>query len=415
MRNHEGFGVGLMEANTVGRDRIDRALATIRDHLDMEVAYLSEFVGDQSVFRAVDAPGFEELAHVGRSLSLDDVYCRHIIEGRLPELIPDTSANSFAAAMPITQAVPIGSHMSLPIRRPDGTIYGMFCCLSSKPNVSLNERDLNTMKVFADLVSEQVHSDLEQEKDLREKRSRVETALEAKAFKPVYQPIWDMLSGQPLGFEALCRFESEPYRSPDLWFNEAADTGLALALELSALEQALELAAELPEPLYLSLNASPQTVLSGELEKLLHAHRRDRLVIEITEHAPVDDYQLLVDALDRLRAEGVRIAIDDAGAGYSSLQHIVRLRPDIIKLDMSLTRNIDTDPALRSLASALIHFSRETGALIVAEGIETEGELAMLKMLGVYGGQGYHLARPAPREQALALVENLKPAQTRVA
>ena len=114
---------------------VKRSLQAIRTHLDMEVAYVSEFVGDQIVFREVDAPGLEALVQPGDMRSLDEVYCRHILEGRLPELIPDTAAEPVAMAMPITRAVPIGKHMSVPIRMQDGGVYCMFCCLGFKPDL----------------------------------------------------------------------------------------------------------------------------------------------------------------------------------------------------------------------------------------------------------------------------------------
>jgi EAL domain-containing protein (putative c-di-GMP-specific phosphodiesterase class I) len=119
-------------------------------------------------------------------------------------------------------------------------------------------------------------------------------------------------------------------------------------------------------------------------------------VIEITEHARVDNYDELTYALDNLRAHGARIAVDDAGAGYASLQHILRLRPEIIKLDLTITRNVDSDPIRRALTAALVGFAREIGASIVAEGIETADEVNTLKHLGVPSGQGYHLGYPAP-------------------
>jgi EAL domain-containing protein (putative c-di-GMP-specific phosphodiesterase class I) len=106
-----------------------------------------------------------------------------------------------------------------------------------------------------------------------------------------------------------------------------------------------------------------------------------------------------------LRARGLRLAVDDAGAGYASFRHILRLRPDHIKLDMSLTRNIDTDKSKRALALALIEFARETGSELIAEGIETQGELATLRELGVMRGQGYLLGRPAPFSAAQQLLD----------
>lgn len=127
--------------------------------------------------------------------------------------------------------------------------------------------------------------------------------------------------------------------------------------------------------------------------------------MELTEHAAIACYAELGKALEPIRFLGVKLAIDDAGAGYSGLQHIVRLRPDILKLDVSLTRGIETDPAKRSLAAAMMHFARETRALIVAEGIETEAEHATLRRLGIHRGQGYLLGRPLTLDAAAALCE----------
>jgi EAL domain-containing protein (putative c-di-GMP-specific phosphodiesterase class I) len=117
-------------------------------------------------------------------------------------------------------------------------------------------------------------------------------------------------------------------------------------------------------------------------------------VLELTEHASVGNYGRLADALDPLRVRGVRVAVDDAGAGFASFRHILNLNPDIIKLDMALTRGIQADPVRRALASALVTFARELHAVIVAEGIETEAELKALRSLGVGYGQGFFLARP---------------------
>jgi EAL domain-containing protein (putative c-di-GMP-specific phosphodiesterase class I) len=117
-------------------------------------------------------------------------------------------------------------------------------------------------------------------------------------------------------------------------------------------------------------------------------------VLELTEHNPVDDYPTLLDALDRFRRWGGRIAIDDTGAGYASFQHLLWLHPDIIKLDITLTRGINADPARRALAGALVGFATEIGAIIIAEGIEIPGDLAALQRIGIPWGQGYYLARP---------------------
>lgn len=383
---------------------IDKILETIRAHLGMEIAYLSEFVDGDTVFRAVSAPGLEHLAKAGDRYSLDDAYCQHILEGRLPELIPDTSVNAFASAMPITGAVPIGSHMSLPIRRRDGTPYGMFCCLSSKPNKSLTQRDLETMRIFADLSAEQVNDRLEITRGFEEKRARMASVIAEEAFDIVYQPIWNFAQQIPIGFEALCRFRSDPYRAPDVWFAEAAETGQGVELELAVIKKAAGIFTHLPDTCYVSFNASPETLISDQLAEILTDMPRDRFVLEITEHAQVADYKVLLDHLKPLRNAGIRLAVDDAGAGFASLQHIVQLAPDLIKLDMSLTRDVDTDQARRSLANALIYFARETSASIIAEGIETRSELETLKMLGIENGQGYLLGKPANVDVAKQLM-----------
>lgn len=209
------------------------------------------------------------------------------------------------------------------------------------------------------------------------------------------QPIVDLATRHAVGFEALARFRSLPPRPPDEWFAEAAALDLGVHLELATIEHALSHLPALPADSYLSLNCSHRTVRSPDLRALL-APDAPRLVVELTEHEPVDDYEELARSLQPLRDLGVRIAIDDAGAGYASLRHTLALNPDIVKVDISLTRAIDTDRARRALASALISFGDEMNMTIIAEGIETEAELRTLADLGVRYGQGFHLAEPAP-------------------
>lgn len=384
---------------------LKRTLEAVRQHLGMQVAYVSEFTDNRTVFREVDAPGLEALVKVGDSHSLDDVYCRHILEGRLPELIPDTSLEPLAKAMPITAAANIGSHISVPIRLPDGRPYGMFCCVGFEANPSLNARDLQTMRAFADLAAFEINRDLVAKEAAGQKRERICGVIESGAFSIVYQPIWDIGSRQAVGFECLSRFSALPSRPPNEWFDEAAEVGLGTVLELAALRVAVGALGSLADHLHLAMNASVETIMDSEFTELMNALPPERVVIEITEHTNVDDYEDLLRALQPLRQRGFRLAIDDAGAGYSSLRHILNLRPDYIKLDMDLIRHIDIDPARRALASALITFARETGSTIIAEGVETASEFATLQALGVDQAQGYFLARPTPLENAMRSIE----------
>jgi len=375
-------------------DIIWRALRTVREHLGMDVAYLSEFVDDRAVFQYVDAPGLEHLIKVGDSHALEDIYCRHILEGRLPELIPDTSREPAAMALPITSAVPIGAHMSIPVRLANGGAYGMFCCLSARPNPSLNRRDLETMRIFADLVTRQVRRDLDGHQRMLERQDRIRSTLSEESFEIVYQPIWRLDPPSLVGLEALCRFTGTPYRSPDIWFGEAAKTGHGVDLELMVIARALQAFPRLPDGIHLSINASPETAASGRLPEVLAGQPLDRLVVEITEDAPVADYAGVVAAMAPLREAGLRLAVDDTGSGHAGLRHLLNLAPEVIKLDMSLTRHVDADLARRALVSALVYFARETGAALVAEGIESAAELAELASLGVALGQGFLLGVP---------------------
>ena len=396
-------------------DVVKRFLQAIRVHLGMEVAYVSEFVGDQAVFRQVDAPGLENMIKVGDSQSLDDIYCRHILEGRLPQLMPDTSAEPVAMALPITQAIPVGKHVSVPIRLTDGSVYGMFCCLGFKADRSLHERDLQMMKVFADLTAFEISRDQEASKAAKEKEDRIRTVIEREQMTIVYQPIWKLGNSRPVGFECLARFAAEPRRSPDKWFTEAAEAGLGTALELAAIRKGLSALGSLPADIYIAVNISPETILSGDLPDALKGVPAEQIVLEITEHAHIEDYERLLRALHPLRVRGVRLAVDDAGAGYSGLQHILQIHPDFIKLDMALTRNINLDPARKALAAALVAFARDTGSRIIAEGVETESELNALRRIGIEKAQGYFLGRPMPFDDAVKLLDRKMPATSRVA
>jgi EAL domain-containing protein (putative c-di-GMP-specific phosphodiesterase class I) len=225
---------------------------------------------------------------------------------------------------------------------------------------------------------------------------RVEDVLERNLVSMAFQPIVSLVDGCLLGVEALARFDCEPQRPPNEWFAEAEAVGRGVEMELTAVAAALAELGSLPSGSYMSINASPMAALVPGLTELLDDQPGHRIVLELTEHARVLDYESLLGALDRPRTQGVRIAVDDTGAGYAGLQHLLRLRPDVLKLDIALTRDIDVDPARRALASALVAFAGEIGGVIVAEGVETQGELLALKALGIAAAQGYLLARPGP-------------------
>ncbi|WP_157041752.1 EAL domain-containing protein [Nitriliruptor alkaliphilus] len=224
--------------------------------------------------------------------------------------------------------------------------------------------------------------------------ARVRRALQPGAIRCQYQPIYSLSTGRLTAVEALARFAGPPSRPPDRWFAEAHAVGLGVELELAALTAALEGASRLPDDVPVTLNVSPGVLVRPEMIDLI-AHEDRLVVVEVTEHAAVEDYQLLGEAIASLREHGARLAIDDAGAGFASMRHIVRLVPDIIKLDMTLTRDIHLDPVRRSLAASLVGFAEQIGSLLVAEGVEQAEELATWQELGAHAAQGYLLGRPA--------------------
>lgn len=246
-----------------------------------------------------------------------------------------------------------------------------------------------------------VEADLEQRKQVEQAeqeahtqtQSRVADVLAAGGPTIVYQPIVDILTHAVVGYEALSRFDDQA--SPADWFAAAATVSMDVELELAAVSRALDGLPLVPHGCYLSVNVGPATLVDERLHALLRQHPVDRVVLELTEHCAVGDYAECRAALCDLRAAGLRLAVDDAGAGYASLRHVVDLSPDVIKVDRALVHGIGTDPARRSLFVALVTFAADLGASLVAEGVETAEEARRLASWGVRLAQGWHFGRPA--------------------
>jgi PAS domain S-box-containing protein len=216
--------------------------------------------------------------------------------------------------------------------------------------------------------------------------------LDQGLFSPVFQPIVEVATGTTVGFEALTRFTGGV--RPDIVFERAHRAGLGIELERATLNAALHAARDLPVGAYLTLNMSPAFVTSGEPAGLLKGVTRS-LVIEVTEHEVIEDYAALRAHLAALRP-GVRLAIDDAGAGYASLRHMLELEPEIVKLDIAIIRDVDTDPGRNALVDGMKYFADKRQITLIAEGVETAAELAALREIGIPHAQGFFLSRPAP-------------------
>jgi EAL domain-containing protein (putative c-di-GMP-specific phosphodiesterase class I) len=387
-------------ANGVGYAGVDRMLRTVRKFLGMDVAFIAHFSDGTRIFEHIDMDG-PPLVPIGTALPIEAGFCLKVVRGELPQLIPDTSKVPGALAIAETAAIPIGSHLSVPIVLDDGDVYGTLCCFSHEPDPTLGDRDLKMMQAFAEVLATRIWEVQNVEQAQTQRADQIRNAMTAGAPRIVYQPVYRLKTGEMAGVECLSRFDMEPFRRPDEWFNTAYDVGLGEELELRAIEKSLPALERFPANVFLGLNSSPGLVSSGDLMPLLKGVDLSRILLEITEHAIVADYESLTAALRPLRDQGLRLAIDDVGAGYASMRHIVNLHPEMIKLDISLTRNIDTDHNRRSLAKALITFAKDIGSLISAEGVETAGELEMLRSLGVEKAQGFYLGKPMPLEDAL--------------
>jgi EAL domain-containing protein (putative c-di-GMP-specific phosphodiesterase class I) len=377
-------------------EAIERILALARNQLGMDVAFVSAIEQGLEQIKAVDGDAESFGLDGGIAIPLEESYCNRMVKGRLPNVIPDARREERVQDLAVTASAGIGAYVGVPVHLWDGRLYGTLCCLSHAPEPSLDDRDVRFMHVLATVISDQIELETRQAERKRVLSDRVQAALD-EGINMVFQPVFDLEDGGVFAYEALARFPVEPYRPPSDWFAEAAEVGMGLDLELSAIESALAKLNQLPAGIRLALNVSPATAISPRFFQVV-APFASRLIVEVTEHERVEDYDALNDALTALRRLGARIAIDDVGAGFASLSHILQLAPDIVKLDLSLTRDIAGDPMRDALASSLVDFAAGIDATIGAEGIETQSELDRLRILKVRYGQGFHLGAPGPLE-----------------
>jgi EAL domain-containing protein (putative c-di-GMP-specific phosphodiesterase class I) len=224
----------------------------------------------------------------------------------------------------------------------------------------------------------------------------LEQACLGKGITTVYQPIVDIQRGVVAGYEALTRFAGPPAATPDKWFEAARERGCAAALEAACIRAALAGRSHLPAACFLSINVGPESIGDPAVTAaLLEQPNLQGIVLELTEHTPVGSYPELMAVLAGMRDRGALVALDDAGAGYAGLQHILELRPDFLKLDRALVDGLDRDEAKRSLVDMIGTFASRIDAWVIAEGIEHSSEMAALVRLGIPLAQGYYLSRPA--------------------
>ena len=246
---------------------------------------------------------------------------------------------------------------------------------------------------YASVLSAIAGSAIADRRDARATHAELKRSLAAREFHPVFQAIVDVDSRKVAGYEALTRFDDGT--PPDVRFAEAMRAGLGPEFELGAIRAALRESVRLPRGTFLSLNVSPSVLIAEglRLSQLIEGSTRP-LVLELTEHTPIEDYPSLLAAIAKLPT--VSVAVDDAGAGFASLRHILELRPAFVKLDISLVRGVDTDATRQALCAGLQYFAIRTDFRLIAEGVESQAEVDALRLIGVDLAQGYLFGRPEP-------------------
>lgn len=380
--------------------QVAELLRTAKEAIGLSVAFLTRMDGTVQHLQVVDS-SVPFLFPEGARLKQETTFCQAILDGRLPAVIPDVREHPAAMALPAARYPRLRSYVSVPVTLSDGTFYGTFCAAGLTTDKGLTVRDKALLGVLASAAAVIIEPGVVERERQDRITERILPVLDGPGPTVLLQPIVDLASGGRVGSEALSRFPAEWATTPDVVFEEAHSVGLGDRLELLALERAAEHLDVVDG--YVAMNVSPQTLLTPGFSELLTRLPLDRVLLELSEHDQVADYAALHSVLAGPRAAGMRLAIDDVGAGFSSLRHIVLCAPDVIKLDRSIVDGVSADPVLSTLVGALVEFAHGNGTLVVAEGVETAADVETLRGLHVDLAQGWYFGRPGPAE-ALAAV-----------
>jgi EAL domain-containing protein (putative c-di-GMP-specific phosphodiesterase class I) len=386
----------------MGRQRSEAAeqvadlLRTARESLGLSLAFLTRMDETTQYLEVVDS-SVPVVFRDGVTRPRDTSFCQAIMDGTLPAVIPDVRQYPEAMRLPAAKNPRFRSYVSVPVVLSDGTVYGTFCAAGFIADRELSKRDQALMEILSRAAALIIEPEARERERAAEIGSRILPLLDSGGPVVLLQPIVELATRRRVGAEALSRFPREWALPPDRCFADAHDIGEGHRLELAALRRAADRLAEAHG--YVAMNVSPATLLTPECAPMLHRLPLDRVVLELSEHDPVDDYGALTAVLAPLRARGMRLAIDDVGAGFSSLRHIVVTSPDVIKLDRSIVAGIAGDPVLTVVTRSLVDLAGAIGAQVVAEGIETEADAAALAAVGVHLGQGWHFGKATTPDQ----------------
>jgi EAL domain-containing protein (putative c-di-GMP-specific phosphodiesterase class I) len=385
-------------SRSLPESQLARVMSLARRHLNMDVVYVGQFAGERQIYRGLDGDPARFGMSLGEGPPLEATFCQRMVTGQIPSAIPDTSREAGVADLLGSVPGGVGAYVGVPITLADGSLYGTFCCLSQEPVADLTERDVRFMAMLAELLADELLVQREHDRQ----RDVLDEIIHSERVELAVQPVV-LADGSLVGLEVLSRFGAE-LCPPDVVFAAARELGAAQGLERMVLSKAVAtLLPLLPAGCALGLNATP----TGVLHLAQHPAAADfpglaQLVLEITEHDAVENYEELRDCLRPLRDRGLRIAIDDAGAGYASLHHIIELEPDMLKIDRSIIDGLAGDRSRRGVVRSFVGLAQDIGALVCAEGVEQLDDLTAAIELGVHAAQGYLIARPTTDHSQIA-------------
>lgn len=375
---------------------VDELLELVRTFAGVDVAFVGEFSLGRRIIRFVSGEGPAATTIVGRSHELGATYCRYIAAGAIPPVTDDTTEVPVLRSLDVTAELDIGSYIGVPIRLSDGALYGTLCGFGHEPCYEWPPGLLELLEAVARLVTAHLEAPEHTFLDVLAVQDRIRAVLDDPASLAVaYQPIVEMADERVVGYEALARFPGPAPQPPETWFFDAHEVGLGAELEVLAARRAIASFEWSMPDTFLSLNLSGSVIGDGRLDDLLDGFDPHRFVVELTETRP--DYEVLsAVGREHLRRRGVRLAVDDLGAGFAGLSRLIDIEPDIIKLDRFLTMGVDSDRRRSAVAAAAQHLCESMDIPLIAEGIETEADRDALCALGVALGQGHVLGRPVP-------------------
>lgn len=389
------------KATSSDLETVHDILETVIRFLGMDVAFVSAQVGIGAPMRHQAVAGNAIKGQLEDSLILAEKYCEQIGRGNLPPAISDSQGMPILKSTTFTKNDLIRAFICVPLYDQEQNPTGLLCGFSATTKPRFEHRDLKVLSILSRVASSVLNRHLAAQKARQDAVVDVMDVISTQDFEIYLQPIVSLSNNRPMAVEALCRFSNPSQRTTFGWFELAAKAEMSNDLELAAIEKALGYLPNLPDRMYMTLNAGPDTLADARLHELLSGVPADRVVIELTEHHVIDDLPLLARSLDVLRDRRIGIAIDDLGAGYAGLNTVLGLNADVLKLDRELVSNIHNDPAKQALTKAMIHFARETDAFLIAEGVEKAEENVMLRQLGARLGQGYYYERPAAADEQI--------------